>query len=307
MITRLVITTAVLTGVTLSVGPLYGAQEPGAVYGVTLRPDGIPLPKARVMVHCNSDNSDRAVVSGSDGAFVIVNLKPGSYQLIASKDGFLTSSATVQVKASDNLSVALALSSTETAAAASGEHTIMNTASAQAKVLEAMQQRIEHLEAMQARIEQLEAELKHEKSEAAPGLPLYASLTAPPVAVPVTTPAPVALAMPTAPQAAAAPAVAQAAPATPAVDNVTPFADYDWTWLNGSPRNKDVAFDSKFFTPEIRADVTYTFDFNRPQDDSMGGSSELFRSNEVQLEQLGIGGDFHWDNVRGRFMTQFGA
>ena len=39
----------------------------------------------------------------------------------------------------------------------------------------------------------------------------------------------------------------------------------------------------------------------------MGGSSELFREGEVQLEQLGIGGDFHYDNVRARFMTQFGA
>ena len=67
-----------------------------------------------------------------------------------------------------------------------------------------------------------------------------------------------------------------------------------------------MAFDSKFFTPEIRADITYTYDFNKPSDDSMGGSSELFRSNEIQLEQLGIGGDFHWDNVRARFMTQFG-
>jgi hypothetical protein len=38
----------------------------------------------------------------------------------------------------------------------------------------------------------------------------------------------------------------------------------------------------------------------------MGGSSEIFRSNEIQLEQLGIGGDFHYDNVRARFMTQFG-
>jgi hypothetical protein len=38
----------------------------------------------------------------------------------------------------------------------------------------------------------------------------------------------------------------------------------------------------------------------------MGGSSELFRSNEIQLEQLGLGGDFHLDNVRARFMTQFG-
>jgi len=42
--------------------------------------------------------------------------------------------------------------------------------------------------------------------------------------------------------------------------------------------------------------------FNKPIDDSMGGSSELFRSNEIQLEQLGIGGDFHYDNVRARFM-----
>ena len=77
--------------------------------------------------------------------------------------------------------------------------------------------------------------------------------------------------------------------------------------MNGNPRNKDTAFDSKFFTPEIRADITYTYDFNKPIDDSMGGSSELFRANEIQVEQLGIGGDFHLDNVRARFMTQFGA
>ncbi|MFZ0639983.1 MAG: outer membrane beta-barrel protein [Candidatus Acidiferrales bacterium] len=87
---------------------------------------------------------------------------------------------------------------------------------------------------------------------------------------------------------------------------ITPFSDHDWTWLNGSPRTETPAFDSKFFTPEIRADTTYTYDFNHPTDHSMGGSSELFRSQEVQLEQLGVGGDFHYDNVRARFMTQFG-
>ena len=30
-----------------------------------------------------------------------------------------------------------------------------------------------------------------------------------------------------------------------------PFAFADWTWLNGTPRTKTPAFDSKFFTPEI--------------------------------------------------------
>jgi hypothetical protein len=85
-----------------------------------------------------------------------------------------------------------------------------------------------------------------------------------------------------------------------------PFAFADWTWLNGNPRTKTPAFDSKFFTPEIRADVDYIYDFAHPKDDTIGGSSEVFRAGEVQLTQLGVGGDFHYDNVRARLMTQFG-
>jgi len=147
----------------------------------------------------------------------------------------------------------------------------------------------DELEAMKARIAQLEAEVKSRSA---------------------VVPAAVTPAAPATANAAAAVLAAQetptpkAAPAKPA--KIEPFSDWDWTWLNGNPRNKDTAWDSKFFTPEIRADVTYTYDFNKPQDDSMGGSSELFRANEIELEQLGIGGDFHWDNVRARVMTQFG-
>jgi hypothetical protein len=96
------------------------------------------------------------------------------------------------------------------------------------------------------------------------------------------------------------------APPPPPDPHAPAFADWDWTWLNGNPRNKDVAFDSKFFTPEIRADITYNYDFNKPIDDTMSGSSELFRTNEIQLEQFGLGGDFHLDHAHARFMTQFG-
>jgi hypothetical protein len=85
-----------------------------------------------------------------------------------------------------------------------------------------------------------------------------------------------------------------------------PFSFADFTWLNGNARTKDVPMDTKFFTPEIRADVDYVYDFNHPKDDTIGGSSEVFRSNEVQVTQLGVGGDFHYDNVRARVMTQFG-
>jgi len=327
------VTVALPACLALNVVPAYAQLVVSAIHGVTLRPDGAPLPEAQVLIHNQNDSSDQSVVSGPDGAFAAVNLKPGRYTLIASKEGFLTSSAAVQLKAHENLRMALALSAKATvsatapsqAGAVPAERATQSAAAPQGNVLEAMQQRIERLEAMQKRIEQLEAELSQVKAQsaaaltasrppadqhAAPVLPLYASLAAPSLPVtPVSAPAPLAPPGPTPPQAQAAVAPAQATPApppTPAVDNETPFADYDWTWLNGNPRNKDVAFDSKFFTPEIRADLTYTFDFNRPQDDSMGGSSELFRSNEIQLEQLGIGGDFHWDNVRARFMTQFG-
>lgn len=85
-----------------------------------------------------------------------------------------------------------------------------------------------------------------------------------------------------------------------------PFSSADWTWLNGTPRTKTPVFDSKFFTPEIRFDSNFIEDFNHPRDGTIGGSSEVFRSNEFQLEQISFGGDFHWQNVRGRVLTMGG-
>jgi hypothetical protein len=85
-----------------------------------------------------------------------------------------------------------------------------------------------------------------------------------------------------------------------------PFAFADFTWLTGNPRTKESPIDTKAFTGEFRADTNYTYSFNNPSDDTIVGSSEVFRSGEFQVTQLGVGGDFHYDNVRGRLMTQFG-
>ena len=98
----------------------------------------------------------------------------------------------------------------------------------------------------------------------------------------------------------------KSASGTAKTEKAQPFAFADFTWLNGNPRTKEVPLDTKFFTPEIRADVDYVYDFAHPKDDTIGGSSEIFRSNEVHVTQLGVGGDFHYDNVRARVMTQFG-
>jgi Putative beta-barrel porin-2, OmpL-like. bbp2 len=92
----------------------------------------------------------------------------------------------------------------------------------------------------------------------------------------------------------------------PKPEPTQPFAYADWTWLNGTSRNKDAVWDSKYFTPEFRVDANYIQDYNQPKDHTMGGSTESFRNGEVQVEQLSFGGDLHVGNVRGRILTMFG-
>ena len=156
---------------------------------------------------------------------------------------------------------------------------------------------LQELEKMRARIEELESQLRQSGTTAITSMTESNSqsgttqnVTSHDAATPL---------LPVAGQSTAAASTTKPAKAEP-------FAFADWTWLNGNPRTKQPAFDSKFFTPEIRADVDYIYDFNHPKDDTIGGSSEVFRSDEVHVTQLGVGGDFHYDNVRARLMTQFG-
>jgi hypothetical protein len=148
------------------------------------------------------------------------------------------------------------------------------------------------LDAMRHRIEQLEQELRQNK----------ANSTQPPAAVSSGTPD----VSPSVQNLVAnnAPTAQPSSPDKPQKEE--PFSYADWSWLNGNPRTKNIPMDTKFFTPEIRTDTSYIYDFNHPSDDTIGGSSEVFRANEFQVTQLGVGGDFHFDNVRARLMTQFG-
>jgi hypothetical protein len=85
-----------------------------------------------------------------------------------------------------------------------------------------------------------------------------------------------------------------------------PFAFADFTWLNGNSRQHKPAFDSDVFTLELRVDTNITHSLNSPTDHTITGSAELARADELQLQQFGFGGDFHYSNVRARLMTQFG-
>jgi hypothetical protein len=120
-------------------------------------------------------------------------------------------------------------------------------------------------------------------------------------APPPATAAPVAVAQGTVPEALQAPAPG------PDVDLQTPWADVGYVgWMNGTSREKTPIFDTKFFTPEIRLDMNYLQSGNHPIDHTIVGSTEEFRSGEFQIEQVSFGGDFHWDNVRARFLSMFG-
>ena len=155
------------------------------------------------------------------------------------------------------------------------------------------------LKAMKARIEQLELQLKANAAPAQPSTAMAGTLAKESGPALVVAPA-----EPAQPQDQSASATPAAKPEKP--EPSVPFAYADWTWLNGTARNKDAVWDSKFFTPEIRFDTHFVSSFNHPKDDTIGGSSEIFRSNEVQVEQISFGGDFHYQNVRGRVLTMGG-
>jgi hypothetical protein len=157
----------------------------------------------------------------------------------------------------------------------------------------------DELAALKARVEQLELQLKGNAATSPPstaiaGTPAKESDPAPAVASGEMA----------RPQEQSASTLPAAKPEKP--EPSVPFAYADWTWLNGNARNKDAVWDSKFFTPEIRFDTDFVSSFNHPKDDTLGGSTEIFRSNEIQVEQISFGGDFHWQNVRGRVLTMGG-
>jgi len=157
---------------------------------------------------------------------------------------------------------------------------------------------IKELTEMKARIEQLESELKAVRDANALRAAEKTAVSSAP-STPVATG-----------QAAAAPALA-AAPAPPEIPAQTtkkgePFPG-DWTWLNDNGHQVDSPMATKYFTPEFRADANYTIDMNHPPDDTLGGSTETFRSDEWQVENVSLGGDIRIDNVRGRFLCLCGG
>jgi hypothetical protein len=275
---------------------------------------GNPLAGVQITAHNLNKGVDLTTVSNTDGKFTFTSLEPGVYEFEAVKDGFQKSSVRAEIDTqAARVELPLQLAPGYSAPLTAREK----------EMLERIERLEQRLAAMEAASNSRDANGTENTSQ-----PLVASLSPLP-SFPPTTQSPQSSQAPGTPQTGpqqsggrSGPIATPPAPVAPAehrmpdalqtpeavtgVDNQTPFAFGDFSWLNGSARTKDTVLDTKFFTPEIRFDTNYIEDFNQPIDHTIVGSTESFRSGEVQIEQASVGGDFHWENVRGRILFMEG-
>jgi hypothetical protein len=256
----------------------------GTIVGIIKNSAKAAVAGATVVATGVESGSIRATVSSSDGIYSFSDLAPGTYAVTAQVDGYPD--------------VALP-SLTVTAGKATRSDIVMNVPS---EVHSPLAPALAATAAPAASPGPAPAEIPAPRSSGSVTSSLGAalkSLTTPLSSTPSSL-KPAAAASQSIPEALTSP------DATEGVDNFTPFAFGDFTWLNGAPRNKQPVFDTKFFTPDIRLDAHYMQDFNHPKDHTIVGSTESFRSGEFQVEQISFGGDFHYDNVRARILTMYG-
>jgi hypothetical protein len=314
---RMLLIPALLTGVL----PVRGAevQPPaaanqkvavGAIVGVIRNSAKAPIAGATVTSTKADGTGLRATVSTSDGIYSFADVAPGEYSVSSQADGYLdTVVSTIQVVAAKATRTDIVFVSVPAQPAVISSNTPAKTGSPQPAAQAPPPPAGNAAQGAWAR-------RLRELVLPSPPPTTTASLKNPPAAAfdkpaadpadalfPSPQPAPAAPAKPAReiPEALSAPD-----PGPEGVDNVTPFAFGDFTWLNGAPRNKDTVLDTKFFTPEVRFDTHFMEDFNQPIDHTIVGATESFRSGEVQIEQASVGGDFHWQNVRGRILFMEG-
>jgi len=282
--------------------PAHGQTEDGLVGGVTRDSGGKPVAEVQIVAHNLDRGTDQSTTSDANGLYTFTHLGPGKYDVAATKSGFQKASARVAIAAREILRVDLPLEA---------DISPTTTKSNSEPLTDRERELLERIDRLETRLAAMETKDAGQTSAIAKAAPADQSLEAslsPSDARPQTTTASAAPApRPTDPVTpiGTVPEALQEPEATKGVDNFTPFAFGDFSWANGTGRGTSV-FTTKFFTPEIRFDTHFMEDFNQPRDHTMGGATESFRSGEFQLEQVSFGGDFRWNNVRGRILTMDG-
>ena len=276
----------------------------GAIAGVVRNSVKAPIPGAMVTAARSDGKGIWTTISGTDGIYSIPNITPGEYQVTTQAEGYPDPAVSTLMVAAGKAT------RTDIAVATGGPPqpvVISSNTSGQRPTQPAPSSNV---------AQSAWARLLKPVTGSRQQQPLTtASLNGPPIAAFDRSAAdaqgsaaaePAAVVPPAKPALVIPEALSAPDPGPAGIDTFTPFAYGDFTWLNGAPRNHDTVLDTKFFTPEVRFDTHYMEDYNQPSDHTIVGATESFCSGEVQIEQASIGGDFHWDNVRGRILLMYG-
>lgn len=117
-------------------------------------------------------------------------------------------------------------------------------------------------------------------------------------------PPPVAVGTPPAPASEAGLLDAPSAEKGAETPSAAPAEDYAWVSSNYGPSEHPLVAGP--FTFELRLDSALHYSAAQPRDDTIAGSSEVFRHGELQLTHVAFGGNVEHRRVQARLMLQLG-
>ena len=231
----------------------------GAIAGVVRSSAKVPITGAMVTAVRTDGKGIWTTITGTDGIYSISNITPGEYQVTLQAEGFpdITVS-TLQVAAgrATRSDIAIAANIAAPPIITSSNSSTPNLSTPTAPTFQAAQNQLPDPPSNAAKgvLSRLARDLMGTRTPTA--APVNTASLIPPASA-FDTRAASDSAFPTlpSPQGPAAPAAqgspAASSPTAPETDLITPFADYDWTWLNGNSRQHDSPLDTKYFSPEI--------------------------------------------------------
>ena len=102
--------------------PAFGQVADGFIGGMARdSASGKPVPQVRIIAHNLAGGTDRMAVTDADGMYKFTDLEPGRYDVAATKTGFETASATIDVEGKHLVRVDLPLKDDADAAATTTE------------------------------------------------------------------------------------------------------------------------------------------------------------------------------------------
>ena len=270
---------------------------------------GKPLAEVQVTAHNLNKGTDRATVSDTDGKFTFAGLEPGSYEFEAVKEGFQKLSARTEIDAqAARVELPLQLAPGSSAPLTAREKEMLER-------IERLERRLAAMEAASVNTGETRQALVASLNPV-PSIPTPASQNLP---APDTAQA-------TGPQQSGGKSGPIATPPTPVAPAEHRMPDALQTPEPGSHRGQpDAVRVRRFHLAQrhrratktrcwIRSSSLRKFDSTRTtwkistsrSTTPSSASTESFRSGEVQIEQASVGGDFHWQNVRGRILFMDG-